>query len=250
MPAGRLPPPPRSTFRTRRKTRTTRCLAASISGPRRPIAARSRSASRGADGSPVSGRLVARASGLDAGRTGVVPGDFVELVLGRPEGSVEITLEVPWAPKLRIWVASESRRFAFARDGGRVACELVEEARVLPPGKYRAEVFRQSDSGSVEWGQTSFEVSAASPRRIRIDPVFVPARKVTGRARPGARVAWVAQSAEGPPIVRESVVADGDGRFELFALPPTECLLSCGSILLPVPPGCEPSLDVGELQSG
>jgi hypothetical protein len=200
------------------------------------------------DGSPVVGRLVARAGGREAARADARPGDWVELVLAPPRESAEVTLEAPWAPGLRLWVSSETRRLAFTVDPGRTPAEVVREVRVLPWGKYRAEVFRQAVGGALEWGVASFEVPEAPSTRIRLDPPFGPARTITGRTRPGARVDWIARAGEGRPVVRDSVVADREGRFALRGLPTIECLLACGSALHPVPPGREPEIDVGELR--
>lgn len=204
-----------------------------------------------ADGQGVIARLSAQEGSALARRDGARPGDFVELVLRRPEPEAEVVFELPWSPATKLWVCATGRRLGFMRELGREpAGALVEEKRLLPPGSYVVELFRSSAAAGDEWARVEVTIPDAAPRRIRVDPAFGPARTIIGRARPGARVAWITRFDDGSRLERDSVIADDDGRFALRGLPTTQTLLATGSILTTVPPGCEPLTDVGELESG
>jgi hypothetical protein len=204
-----------------------------------------------ADGGDVIASVSAQEGSATARRDGVRPGDFVELVLRPPEPEAEVAFEVPWSPATKLWVYATGRRLGFMRELGRDAPgSVVEEKRRLPPGSYVVELFRSSAACGDEWARVDVAIPDAAPRRIRVDPAFAPARSITGRARPGAKVAWIVRFDDGSRLERDSVIADHDGDFVLRGLPTSQTLLATGSILITVPPGCEATTDVGELESG
>jgi hypothetical protein len=203
-----------------------------------------------ADRQDVVARVSASDGGASARKEGVRPGEFVELVLEGPGPEADATFEIPWSESARVWIYAIDRRWGFARElGAGSAGAIVEERRLLAPGAYVVEIFRSGPAGA-EWARSEVVIPDAAPRRIRIAPAYQAARAVTGRARPGSRVAWATRLGDGSTLERGSTTAGEDGRFLLDGLPTTQFLLATGSILTPVPPGCEAVLDVGELKSG
>jgi hypothetical protein len=200
------------------------------------------------DRTAVVARVFAHVNGAQAERRDVRHGEFIELVLRKQEPEADVTFEVPWSAGMTFWVYSLDRRLAFMREGGKAPeGRVVEERRALPPGRYVVEVLREADSP--EWARKEFELTSAAPKRIRVEPVFQPARTITGSASPAATVAWVTRIRDGSSFVRRTANADSDGRFVLRGIPTLEVHLQIGSVLTRVPRGTDAVLDVGQLMA-
>lgn len=201
------------------------------------------------DASLKSARVSATEAGLRAAAETVTPGSFTQLTLRRSEPATQVTIEVPWPTAMTVWIHARDRKLYFMREAGspRGGAQVFEETRHLPAGRYAIEVYRDVAGDSREWAVKDVAIDGGGERRVRFDSAFRPTREMTGRTRPGERVAWVTRASDGSTWIRETTRADAEGRFIFRAMPTSAITLAIADRMQVVDEGFVRAVDLGDV---